>query len=344
MRTPRPGSAGPAPDTAAHARGLGAGLLTGAPSALQRELLPEMRSGRWCRRRVRARTASRAAVSLATGRPRAGGSPATLDWVTSWDVADVVLVTAQAEGADARPRLPGAWQTSPVCTVGPPLDLMAMGGTHTRPLRLDGVVVPDPAGRRGSTGPGGWARTRPHGGLEAGCLRGGAWRDRRAPPPRRAVGPTSHARARRLLVHECRTRPGGGVRGSRCRGSGSGAARRSGPNRSTWRPGPRRASSSPARGQRCDAAARRAPAAGVDVPAGAGPDGRHEAGLPRASAHAHAGGSRRTVTYGPLESTDLRPPRRLRGSCPRARRHGPPGARPERRLPVGADGRAARRP
>lgn len=72
----------------------------------------------------------------------------TLDWVTSWDIADTVMVMAQGSGADAGSLvccyLPAgrAAQQLPGMQAGPPLDLLAMGGTHTRPVRLSGVQVP----------------------------------------------------------------------------------------------------------------------------------------------------------------------------------------------------------
>ncbi len=76
----------------------------------------------------------------------------TLDWVTSWDIADVVMIMAQAaapfddylvcaylpagaagERADATPGV----------TPGDPLQLLSMSGTHTRPIALDRVRVND---------------------------------------------------------------------------------------------------------------------------------------------------------------------------------------------------------
>ncbi len=72
----------------------------------------------------------------------------TLDWVTSWDIADVVMIMAQGTGDDADTLvcafLPaGCGPITPGLTPGDPLDLLAMGGTHTRPFTLEGVVVPD---------------------------------------------------------------------------------------------------------------------------------------------------------------------------------------------------------
>lgn len=73
----------------------------------------------------------------------------TLDWVTSWDIADVVMVMAQGAGEDASsfvccflPAGRSPAQT-PGLEVGAPLALLAMSGTHTRPLALASVFVPD---------------------------------------------------------------------------------------------------------------------------------------------------------------------------------------------------------
>lgn len=78
----------------------------------------------------------------------------TLDWVTSWDIADVVMVMAQGSVDDVDRLvcvfLPAGRSARllPGMEVGAPLDLLAMSGTHTRPLRLDDVFVPD--GRTGA--------------------------------------------------------------------------------------------------------------------------------------------------------------------------------------------------
>jgi len=73
----------------------------------------------------------------------------TLDWVTSWDIADVVVVTAKTDGADDGTMLafalPAGHSDLPLpdgVTVGEPLHLLAMSGTHTRPVRFDNVVIP----------------------------------------------------------------------------------------------------------------------------------------------------------------------------------------------------------
>lgn len=72
-----------------------------------------------------------------------------LDWVTSWDIADVMLLMVRGSGD---------YEDSIVCCylaagrapayldglhVHDPLKLLAMSGTHTRPITLDGVMVPD---------------------------------------------------------------------------------------------------------------------------------------------------------------------------------------------------------
>lgn len=73
----------------------------------------------------------------------------TLDWITSWDIADVVMVMAQGAGPDSGSLvcafLPAgrADQTLRGFSVGDPLRLLAMSGTHTRPARLDAVAVAD---------------------------------------------------------------------------------------------------------------------------------------------------------------------------------------------------------
>jgi alkylation response protein AidB-like acyl-CoA dehydrogenase len=73
-----------------------------------------------------------------------------LDWITSWDIADLALICVRCRdgngdrvvglllpaGASGQPPPPGL-------TLGEPLRLLAMGGTHTRPARFESVVVPD---------------------------------------------------------------------------------------------------------------------------------------------------------------------------------------------------------
>ena len=73
----------------------------------------------------------------------------TLDWVTSWDIADVVMIMARTDHADAPTViscfLPAGRADAPTpgLEVGEPLSLLAMGGTHTRPLALRDVFVPE---------------------------------------------------------------------------------------------------------------------------------------------------------------------------------------------------------
>lgn len=69
----------------------------------------------------------------------------TLDWVTSWDIADLVLIMVRAESSIlcffvTAGEVPSTQQG---ITVGEPLRLLSMGGTHTRPLHLFDHVVPD---------------------------------------------------------------------------------------------------------------------------------------------------------------------------------------------------------
>ncbi|MDO8307441.1 MAG: acyl-CoA dehydrogenase family protein [Actinomycetota bacterium] len=119
-------------------------------AALQSALLPGLRSG-----------ALLAAVAFAHVRRPGPANPlatriaggwrleGSLDWVTSWDIADVVMVMAQGAGDDTGRLvcgyLPAGRADGALTGVRPgePLRLLAMSGTHTRPVRLDGVVVPD---------------------------------------------------------------------------------------------------------------------------------------------------------------------------------------------------------
>ena len=73
----------------------------------------------------------------------------TVDWVTSWDIADVVMVMARGTADDAGNVitcfLPAGRSGVPRegLEVGEPLRLLAMSGTHTRPITLRDFVVPD---------------------------------------------------------------------------------------------------------------------------------------------------------------------------------------------------------
>jgi alkylation response protein AidB-like acyl-CoA dehydrogenase len=70
----------------------------------------------------------------------------TLDWVTSWDIADVVMIMAATEDKDLIVTffIPTK-EFEKKCIgsrVDAPLQLLAMGGTHTRPVHFDHSVIP----------------------------------------------------------------------------------------------------------------------------------------------------------------------------------------------------------
>ena len=73
----------------------------------------------------------------------------SLDWVTSWDIADVVMVMARGiggnEGSLVCAFLPAGRSLSRTAGVvaGERLSLLAMGGTHTRPVMLDAAFIAD---------------------------------------------------------------------------------------------------------------------------------------------------------------------------------------------------------
>jgi alkylation response protein AidB-like acyl-CoA dehydrogenase len=125
-----------------------AGLLTPAAPSLTQNMLPALRSGE--------RLAAVAFAHLRRPGPpnpvatRVDGGwrlDGSLDWVTSWDIADVVLVMAQCADDDRIVccYLPAgrAGALLPGMHVGEVLPLLSMGGTHTRPLQLESVVVDD---------------------------------------------------------------------------------------------------------------------------------------------------------------------------------------------------------
>ena len=73
-----------------------------------------------------------------------------LDWVTSWDIADVVMIMVRGSGDWADHfvtfYLPAGHAQEPLPVgmhVEPPLHLLAMGGTHTRPVVFTGVRIDD---------------------------------------------------------------------------------------------------------------------------------------------------------------------------------------------------------
>lgn len=70
----------------------------------------------------------------------------SLDWVTSWDIADLVLVMAHTEDKSQIVTfvipIEGFEELIPGSKVGEILELMSMGGTHTRPVFLDNSPIP----------------------------------------------------------------------------------------------------------------------------------------------------------------------------------------------------------
>jgi alkylation response protein AidB-like acyl-CoA dehydrogenase len=130
--------------------GATAGLREAAPTALTDELLPGLRSGRLLGAvsfaHVRRPGPANPVVTRVEGGWRLDGS---VDWVTSWDIADVAMVMAQ--GAPPHddllvcaylPAGRGRHLTAGV-TAGAPLEMLAMSGTHTRPVFFEAVHVPD---------------------------------------------------------------------------------------------------------------------------------------------------------------------------------------------------------
>ena len=71
----------------------------------------------------------------------------TLDWVTSWDIADVVMLLVRDLDTETYVccYLPAgrSVECRPGLAVGEPLRLLAMSGTHTRPIALDSVFIAD---------------------------------------------------------------------------------------------------------------------------------------------------------------------------------------------------------
>lgn len=72
-----------------------------------------------------------------------------LDWVTSWDIADVMLMMVRGSG-DYSDKIVCFYLPAgqdPVYLDGmhvhEPLQLLAMSGTHTRPITLEAVKIPD---------------------------------------------------------------------------------------------------------------------------------------------------------------------------------------------------------
>ena len=70
-----------------------------------------------------------------------------LDWVTSWDIADVLMLLVKDADADTYLTcvIPGgrAGEVRAGMRVHEPLRLLAMSGTHTRPIGFDGAFIAD---------------------------------------------------------------------------------------------------------------------------------------------------------------------------------------------------------
>ncbi len=63
-----------------------------------------------------------------------------VDWVTAWDVADLALILVEHHGQILQFAVDTAEQ--PGLSVGDRLPLMAMAGSHTRPVAFDGLLIP----------------------------------------------------------------------------------------------------------------------------------------------------------------------------------------------------------
>lgn len=130
--------------------GATAGVRATAPASLLTSYLPGLQSGSLIGAvafaHVRRPGPPNPVATRVAGGWRFAGR---LDWVTSWDIADVVMVMAQGAPPDddalVCAYLPGGRTSDPTegLQVLPPLDLLAMSGTHTRPVLLDEVFVPD---------------------------------------------------------------------------------------------------------------------------------------------------------------------------------------------------------
>jgi alkylation response protein AidB-like acyl-CoA dehydrogenase len=118
-------------------------------AALQSQLLPGLRAGTTLAgvafAHVRRPGPPNPTATRVAGGWRVNG---TLDWITSWDIADVFLLVVEGAGPDAgrlvQAYLPaGRGEPLPGLVPDLPLALLAMGGTHTRPIVLSDVFVPN---------------------------------------------------------------------------------------------------------------------------------------------------------------------------------------------------------
>lgn len=116
-------------------------------TSLQARWLERMRSGS-------------AMAGVAFAHLRRGGSPnpqaervtggwrinGSLDWVTSWDIADAVVVMVRGGDQVVSFLIPAGYSNDEPpegIHVGEPLSLLAMGGTHTRPMLFSNVLISD---------------------------------------------------------------------------------------------------------------------------------------------------------------------------------------------------------
>ena len=70
----------------------------------------------------------------------------SLDWVTSWDIADVLVLMVRSEDEVVTFLIPAGYSdAAPMHGVhlGEPLSLLAMGGTHTRPMLFENALISD---------------------------------------------------------------------------------------------------------------------------------------------------------------------------------------------------------
>jgi alkylation response protein AidB-like acyl-CoA dehydrogenase len=70
-----------------------------------------------------------------------------LDWITSWDIADVLMLLAMTEDKKQIVifylPIKGFEEAFTHCVVGEPLTLLAMSGTHSRPITFDHTFICD---------------------------------------------------------------------------------------------------------------------------------------------------------------------------------------------------------
>lgn len=68
-----------------------------------------------------------------------------LDWITSWDIADVLMLLAATEDKTQIVifylPIKGFEEAFTSCVVGEPLKLLAMSGTHSRPITFDHTFI-----------------------------------------------------------------------------------------------------------------------------------------------------------------------------------------------------------